>query len=71
MGSLADICQQYNLNVPRVLRGLSDLNIKAKPKMAIKKIAEKNKVRPIDIYEDIKNIINDKKPKPMSGDRKS
>jgi hypothetical protein len=64
--SLADICQQYKLNVPIVLRGLSDIGIKASPDMTMKKIADKNKVHPIDVYETIRNIANDKALKGMS-----
>ncbi len=69
--SLPDICRQYKLNLPNVLRGLSDMGMKAKPEMLIKEIADQNKVRPLDIYESIKSIVNEKTPKPMSGDGQS
>jgi hypothetical protein len=47
---LADICQEYNLNIPTILRGLTDKNIKAEAEMTIKKIAEENNISPVDVY---------------------
>lgn len=58
--SLADICQQYNLNIPIILRGLADRDIKASADMSIKKIAEHAKMSPIDVYEAIKDIAGKK-----------
>jgi len=52
--SLADICQEYNLNIPTILRSLTDKNIKAEAEMTIKNIAEQNSISPIDVYEVIK-----------------
>jgi hypothetical protein len=52
--SLADICQEYNLNIPTILRVLTDKNIKAEAEMTIKNIAEQNSISPIDVYEVIK-----------------
>ncbi|MFC1839351.1 DUF4405 domain-containing protein [Thermodesulfobacteriota bacterium] len=57
--SLADICQQYKLNLPIVLHGLSAIDIEAEPEMLIKEIADKNKMHSIDIYESIKSIVNE------------
>jgi hypothetical protein len=54
--ALADICQQYNLNIPIILRGLADKDIKASAEMNIKKIAEQNNMSPTDVYEIIKAI---------------
>lgn len=54
--ALADICQQYNLNIPIILRGLADKDIKASAEMNIKKIAEQNNMSPTDVYEIIKDI---------------
>ena len=52
--SLADICQEYDLDIPTILRGLTDKNIKAEAAMTIKKIAEENNMSPIDVYGAIK-----------------
>ena len=54
--ALADICQQYNLNIPIILRGLADKDIKASAEMNLKKIAEQNNMSPTDVYEIIKDI---------------
>ena len=54
--ALAHICQQYNLNIPIILRGLADKDIKASAEMNIKKIAEQNNMSPTDVYEIIKDI---------------
>ena len=56
--SLADICQEYNLNIPTILRSLTDKNIKAEAEMTIKNIAEQNSISPIDVYEVIKKTGN-------------
>jgi hypothetical protein len=56
--SLADICQEYNLNIPTILRSLNDNNIKATAEMNIKKIAEQNSISPIDVYEVIRKTAN-------------
>ena len=54
--SLADICQHYNLNIPIIIRGLAENDIKATAEMNIKKIAEQNNMSPTDVYEIIKDI---------------
>lgn len=54
--SLADVCQEYNLNIPAILRGLADNNIKASSEMSMKKIAEQNKMNPIDVYDVVKKV---------------
>ncbi|MBW1753572.1 MAG: hypothetical protein JRJ46_10845, partial [Deltaproteobacteria bacterium] len=54
--SLADICQEYNVNIPTVLRGLVENGIKASSDLSIKKIAEQNSTNPIDIYEIVKKL---------------
>ena len=36
------------------------MGMKAEPEMLIKEIADKNNVLPIDIYESIKSITNEK-----------
>ena len=54
--SLADICQEYNLNIPLILNGLSEENIKATADMTIIEIAQKNSRSPIDIYVTIREL---------------
>jgi len=52
--TLADLCSQFNLNIKVITSGLSKQNIKARGNMTIRKIAEKNQISPIDVYEGIK-----------------
>ena len=54
--SLADICQEYNLNIPAVLRTLSESDIKATAELSIKEIAAQNNKQPIDIYDILKTL---------------
>jgi hypothetical protein len=54
--SLADICQEYNFNIPTIMRGLANNNIKASSDLSIKKIAEQNSMKPIDVYEIVKKL---------------
>jgi hypothetical protein len=54
--NLADICQEYNLNIPSVLQGLAEKNIKASAEMSIKDIANQNSRSPIDLYDTILKI---------------
>ncbi len=54
--SLADICQEYNLNIPTILRGLAEKNIKASTEISIKTIAEQSNMSPIDLYEIVKEL---------------
>ncbi len=49
--SLADICQEYNLNIPAVLRTLSENDITAAADLSFKEIAAQNNKNPIDIYD--------------------
>lgn len=56
--TLADLCSQFNLNIKKVVRELEKRDIKAKDEQTIKKIAEANKVGPIDIYEHLKMIAS-------------
>ena len=56
--TLADLCNQYDVNTKIVLEGLSSLNIEAREDMAIKKIAEMNCVSPSDVYEKIKSAAS-------------
>jgi len=54
--SLADICQEYGLNIPAVLRGLAQNNIRATAEMSLREIAKQNNISPHDIYEAIKGV---------------
>jgi hypothetical protein len=54
--NLADICQEYQLNVKAVVRGLAEKNIKTDTDMTIKSIAEAHSVGPMDVFEAIKEI---------------
>ena len=54
--SLADICQEYSLNIPTIIRGLADEDIKAAADMSIKEIARKNSSSPTDVYDAIWKI---------------
>ncbi|MCK4986517.1 MAG: DUF4405 domain-containing protein [Desulfobacterales bacterium] len=54
--SLADLCQEYSLNIPIVVRGLAEENIKASAEMSLKEIATQNKRSPIDVYDAILKI---------------
>ena len=51
--SLMDLCTQYGLNMKEVIRKLKEKNISATEKMAVKKIAEENKMSPTAVYEAI------------------
>ncbi len=54
--SVADICQEYSLNIPAVLHGLAQNNINATAEMSIREIAEQNNTGPTDVYEAIKTL---------------
>ena len=43
-----------------IIRSLKELNITSKKDMTIKKIAKINKISPIDIYEQIKSIVENR-----------
>lgn len=55
--TLADFCSQYNLNMKIIIRSLKEANITSTEEMTIKKIGEVNNTSPIDIYEQIKSIV--------------
>ena len=52
--SLADLCQEYDLNIRVALRGLADNKIKAIADMTIKNIAAQNNISTLDVYAIIK-----------------
>jgi hypothetical protein len=56
--TLADLCNQYDLNTKIVLDGLSSLKIEAREDMAIKKIATLNQISPLDVYEKIISVAS-------------
>lgn len=60
--SLANICQEYNLNIPTIIPSLADNNIEAAAEMSIKNIAEQNKLIPVDVYEVIRNSVDTTEP---------
>jgi hypothetical protein len=55
--TLADFCTQFKLNMKLVLRELKKQDIEASEELTLKQIAAKNNTNPIDLYERIKNII--------------
>jgi len=54
--SLADICQEYSLKIPVVLRTLSESDIRATAELSIKEIAAQNNKNPVDIYDILKTL---------------
>ena len=55
--TLADFCTQFNLNMKLVVRELKKQGIEASEELTLKKIAAQNKTSPTDLYERIKNIV--------------
>lgn len=55
--TLADFCTQFNLNMKLVIREMKKQGIEASEELTIKKIAAKNNMTPTDLYERIKNIL--------------
>lgn len=56
--TLVDICQEYNLNISTVLRGLSENNIRTSTDANTKQIAEQNHVSSSALYTIIENVAN-------------
>ena len=54
--TLADICQEYGLNIPTITRRLAEGKIKAAADMTIKEIARKNSINPTELYDAIRRI---------------
>jgi len=54
--SLAGICKEYSLDIKTVLRGFAKHDMNALPDLNINKIAQKNNMNPIEIYEKIKEL---------------
>jgi hypothetical protein len=55
--TLADFCTQFSLNMKSVVRELKKQGIEASGELTLKKIAGQNKTSPSDVYERIKNIV--------------
>ncbi len=53
--TLADLCQEYNLDITVVLQTLRKKRIEATSGMKIRQITEYNDLRPFDVYEIIKS----------------
>ena len=53
---LADICQEFDLKIPVVLRTLSESDITATAEQSIKEIAAQNNKNPMDIYDILKTL---------------
>jgi len=61
--TLADLCSQYNLNIKIIISSLKEVNIEAEAAMTIKKIGEVNNMSPVDIYDHIKTVSENKRSK--------
>ncbi len=57
--TLADLCSQYNLNMKEIVRALEKEGVDSDERLIIKKIAEKNNMGPMDLYEKIKSASLD------------
>lgn len=56
--SLADICQEYKLDIKAVLQGFAAHKITARAAMSIKEIAAENNTSPLDIFELLRQVAN-------------
>ena len=54
---LADICTTYSLDLDVIMKGLGERGIKAEPENTLKQIGEANDTTPMQIYETMKEII--------------
>ncbi len=52
--TLADICQEYDLNLPTMVRRLADAGIRAAPEKSVRDIADDNGRSPQDLYQAIR-----------------
>jgi predicted DNA-binding protein YlxM (UPF0122 family) len=55
--TLGDFCAQFNLNMRLIVRELKKQGIEASEELTLKKIADQNNTNPADVYERIKNIV--------------
>ncbi len=56
--TLADIAQEYQLNIPALIRGLSGENIRATAEQSILDIAASHQMAPEDVYDIVKRTAN-------------
>ena len=56
--TLADFCAQFNLSMKIVVRELKKQGIMAREESTLKKIAADNRSNPLEVYENIKAIVN-------------
>lgn len=56
--SLADICQEYKLDIKTVLQGFAAHKITARAAMSIKEIAAENNTSPLDIFELLRQVAH-------------
>ncbi|MGD9365051.1 MAG: DUF4405 domain-containing protein [Desulfobacteraceae bacterium] len=54
--SLADICQEYQLNIPELMRKLKDHQIAAAADQPLKEIAVEHQMAPQDLYDLVKRL---------------
>ena len=52
--SLADVCIRYGLQTEKVIAALKDRQISVTGQMTLKKIADENRVSPVDVYQMIR-----------------
>ena len=55
---LADICQEYQMDITAVIQGFADRKITATPAMSIKEIAAANNTSPMDIFETLRQVAS-------------
>lgn len=60
--SLAEICQEYNLDITIVLQEFAAHKITAREAMSIKEIAMENNTSPMDIFELLRQAANQAEP---------
>jgi len=54
--TIADICNEYHLNIPAIMLGFARENIKVSADMSLKKIAEGNNLSALDVYEILRRL---------------
>jgi hypothetical protein len=56
--TLADLCNQYNLNIKHIISLLEESKISLKEDMTLKKIGQTNSMSPSDVYDRIRSIAS-------------
>ncbi len=54
--TLADLCAEFDLHPPAMVRGLADRDIQAAPGRTIREIAQANGIGPLDVYLAIRKV---------------